>query len=145
MPSVASLALLFVAAGLLVLAAVGFARGRGTAVSPTLGAALAGLTGVALGFLSYVMPVMPLLLFPIVLGVALTVEWVRRGAWPSFGAFLMGAGGLWAAGQFISRMNDLADQAVSIPDWSPVPLGLGVAAMILGGALLLVGDDDAPA
>jgi hypothetical protein len=37
----------------------------------------------------------------------------------------------------ITRANDLADPAVTVPGWTPVPLAIGVAAVILGTSLAL--------
>jgi hypothetical protein len=91
----------------------------------------------ALGFLLYVMWVPPLILFPIVVGGTLAADWLARSALLLLGSFLVGAGGLWAVMQGLALINDLSDEAVSIPGWTPVPLALSVAVTILGSALIV--------
>ena len=93
---------------------------------------MAGLTGVAVAFLLTVMPVLPLALFPMVVGTTLVATWVARGQTEQVGAFLIGGGGLVAVIQGLSLANDLADPAVSIPGWTPIPLAVAVAAAITG-------------
>ena len=127
-----SLILLFVAFGLLVLAGTGLGRAGGRTVSRADAALMAGLTGVALAFLLTVMPVLPLALFPMVIGTTLVATWVARGQTEQVGAFLIGGGGLVAVMQGLSLANDLADPAVSIPGWTPIPLAVAVAAAIIG-------------
>jgi hypothetical protein len=147
MGDVASLSLLFVAAALLVLAGMSVGRARGQPPSAFSTALLAGMTGIALGFVMYVMWVPPLLLFPVVVAGILMADWLVRGAMVPLGAFLIGAGGLWAAIQSVALVNDLSDEAVSIPGWTPFPLALSFAATILGAALIVAitrGSPEAP-
>lgn len=99
---------------------------------------MAGMTGVAVGFLLLVMWVAPLILFPLVTAAILLAAWLSRREWLVLGSFLIGAGGLWATMQGLARLNDLADPAVSIPGWTPIPLAVGTAAVIVGAALVLV-------
>ena len=139
MPAVASIALLFVAAGLLVLAGAGLGRARGGAVRSSDTALMAVMTGIAVAFLLLVMPVLPLALFPASIATILLVRWTVDRRWMPIGAFLVGAGGLIVVSQVLARINDLADDAVSIPGWSPLPLAIGVAAVIVGVTLGIVG------
>jgi hypothetical protein len=60
MPATAALLLVFVAAGLLLLAGVGIGRWCGRPPSENEAAVMAAMTGIALGFLFIVMPVIPL-------------------------------------------------------------------------------------
>lgn len=115
-------------------------RGSGRPVSETTSTALAGVIGLGVGTVALLMPVMPLLWFPILLAAVIVVEWGRRANWSSLGAFLLGAGSLWAAGQALT----LADGPRSA-SWSPVPLAIGVSGAIIGAAMLLLRDGDAPA
>jgi hypothetical protein len=98
---------------------------------------MAGMTGTALGFLLYVMWVPPLIVFPIVVAGILVADWLARGDLLLLGSFLVGAGGLWAGLQSLSLINDLGDEAVTTPGWTPIPLALGVALTILGAALVV--------
>lgn len=98
---------------------------------------MAGMTGTALGFLLYVMWVPPLILFPIVVAVIIVADWLARGELVLLGSFLVGAGGLWAGLQGLSLINDLGDEAVTTPGWTPIPLALGVAVTVLGAALVV--------
>lgn len=132
-----TLILLFVAAGLLVLAGTGIGRVRGRPVSRNDAAVMAGMTGVAVAFLGTVMAVLPLLLFPVAIGGVLVATWTARRQWDQLGAFLVGGGGLVAAMQGVALANDLADPAVSITGWTPIPLAAAVAATIIGIAVLI--------
>ena len=38
--------------------------------------------------------------------------------------------------QVASRLNDLADPAVTLPGWTPVPTAIGAALLILGVTLV---------
>ena len=131
------LGLLFAAAGLLVLAGVTLGRARGRPPSASARLLMAGMTGMALGFLLLVMPVLPFALFPLAVACILAADWGRRGAWALLGALLLGGGGFWLLTELQSFVNDVSDAAVSRPGWTPVPLGLSVAAVILGSALLI--------
>jgi hypothetical protein len=137
MPNVASLSLMFVAAGLLLLAGVSLGRTRGRQPSRTTRALMAGMTGVALGFLLLIMFVAPLILFPIVIAGILVADWLVRRAWLVLGSFLVGAGGLWTAMQGLALINGLADEAVSYPGWTPIPLAVSAAVTLLGAGLVL--------
>jgi hypothetical protein len=139
MPTVASIALLFVAAGLLVLAGVGIGRTRGRAPSARDAGLMAAMTGAAVCFLFTVMPVVPLVILPMAVTGALIAAWISDRRWVSLGAFLVGAGLVLAIPSALQRLNDLADPAVTIPLWTPIPIALGVAATILGVTLLVAG------
>jgi hypothetical protein len=133
----ATILLLFVAFGLLVLAGVGIGRRRGGSVPRRDRGLMAGLTGVSVAFLFVVLAVAPLVVFPLTVAVVLLVSWLEARQWTLLGAFLIGAGGYLALTQTLRRANDLADPAVTIPGWSPVPLAFGAAALILGAALII--------
>src|ERR671915_749857 len=113
MPATAALLLVFVAAGLLLLAGVGIGRWRGRPPSENEAAVMAAMTGIALCFLFIVMPVIPLVVVPFVIGGMLLAAWARERAWRRLGAFLIGSGGLLFAMQLLHRLNDLADPAVT--------------------------------
>jgi hypothetical protein len=97
---------------------------------------MAAMTGIALCFLFIVMPVIPLVVVPFVIGGMLLAAWARERAWRRLGAFLIGSGGLLFAMQLFHRLNDLADPAVTVPGWTPIPMALGAALSILGVTLV---------
>ena len=132
----ASILLLFVAAGLLLLAGIGIGRWRGSPPSAGETALMAGMTGVAVMFLFVVMPVIPIVIFPCVIAGILVTSWVREASWRPLGAFLVGGGALLFAMQALRLANDVADPAVTIPNWSPIPMAVGAALAITGGTLL---------
>ena len=138
MNDAASLLLLLVAAGLLVVLGVGLGRERGRQPSARDTALMAGMTGVAIGFLVMVLSASPLSLGPVGIAVVLVAAWWRRGQTTLVGSFLVGVGLLVAGMQALALLNDLGDPAVSIPGWTPVPLALGVAAVILGTSIVIV-------
>lgn len=139
MPTPASILLLAVAAGLLLLAGVSIGRLRGRQASGTTYTVMAAMTGTALGFLLRLLWVAPLIVFPLAVAGILIAAWLSRREWRLLGAFLVGAGGLWAAMEVLALANDLADPAVTIPGWTPIPLAIGVAAAILGVTGVLIG------
>jgi Na+/phosphate symporter len=98
-------------------------------------ALMAAMVGAAVTFLFVVMPVIPLVVFPLVIAGILVAAWIEDQSWLPLGAFLIGAGALLFAMEAMSRANDLADPAVMVPGWTPVPLAIGVAAVILGTSL----------
>lgn len=138
MSGTASILLLFVAGGLLLLAGIGVGRWRGRPPSGRETAIMAAMTGVAVTFLFVVMPVIPLVIFPFVIAGTLVATWISERAWRSLGAFLAGGGLLLFAMQAMSRANDLADPAVTVPGWTPIPMAVGAALAILGATLLTV-------
>src|ERR671910_1626877 len=142
MPTVAVIALLFVAAGLVVLAGIGIGRWRGRPPGPREASVMATMTGIAVTFLFVVMPVIPLVIFPFVVAGILVATWITEKQWRPLGAFLAGGGALLFTMQVLSRANDLADPAVVIPGWTPVPMAVGAALAILGTALVLVGGSE---
>ena len=142
MPTVAVIALLFVAAGLVVLAGIGIGRWRGRPPGPREASVMAAMTGIAVMFLFVVMPVIPLVIFPFVVAGILVATWITEKQWRPLGAFLAGGGALLFTMQVLSRANDLADPAVVIPGWTPVPMAVGAALAILGTALVLVGGSE---
>jgi Na+/phosphate symporter len=97
---------------------------------------MAAMTGIAVMFLVVVMPVIPMVIFPFVVTGMLVTKWVQERAWRPLGAFLVGGGSLLFAMQLMRRANDLADAAVTIPGWSPIPMAVGAAIAILGATLL---------
>ena len=135
MNDVAIVLLLFVAAGLLVVLGVGLGRERGRQPSGNDTAVMAAMTGTAVGFLGVFLSASPMAIGPVAIGGLLVASWWRRGQTALIGAFLIGSGALVTGMQALALVNDLADPAVSIPGWTPVPLALGVAAAILGGVL----------
>jgi Ca2+/Na+ antiporter len=131
-PTVATIALLFVASALLLLAGTAIGRSRGRAPGRAIAGVMAAMTGLGTGFLALVMPVVPLIAFPVSVAAILVVAWVLRRDWHLIGWFLIGVGGFWALSQALVVANDLSDPAVTIPGWSPVPFALGISATILG-------------
>jgi hypothetical protein len=142
MPAAAVIALLFVAAGLVVLAGTGIGRWRGRPPGPREASVMSAMTGVAVMFLFVVMPVIPLVIFPFVVAGILLASWISGRQWRPLGAFLAGAGALLFTMQSLSRANDLADPAVVIPGWTPVPMAVGAALAIIGAALVLAGGSE---
>jgi hypothetical protein len=136
---VASLALLFTAAGLLLILGIRIGRWRGSQPGIRETALMAAMTGVAIGFLVLVLPVVPLLIFPMVIGGILVATWLAERRWTELGAFLLGGGLLWCATETLSLMNDLGDPAVTRPAWTPIPFAMAAAAVILGATLVWVG------
>jgi Na+/phosphate symporter len=134
----ASVLLLFVAAGLLMLAGVGLGRwrGRGRPPSHAETALMAAMTGVAVTFLFVVMPVIPLVIFPFVVAGTLVATWAKDRHWRPLGAFLVGGGTLLVVMQAMQRANDIADPAVTIPGWTPAPMVIGAALAIIGAVLV---------
>ena len=139
MNDVATVLLLFVAAGLLVLAGTSIGRLRSRPVNQADATLMAGMTGVAIGFLTTFLWAPPLVLGPVSISAILVATWLARSQTTLVGAFLVGSGLLITAMQAVQIANDLADPAVSIPGWTPVPLGIGVASAILGASLLIAG------
>jgi hypothetical protein len=142
-PPIASLSLLFGAAGLLVIAGASIGRARGHEPSRASSALMAGMTGLGVGFVLYVLFVLPLILFPAAVAGIVVADWLRRRDWLLLGSFLLGAGGLWAVMQGWALVNDLTDEAVSYPGWTPIPVAMGAVATIVGAALLLAGRGEA--
>lgn len=103
---------------------------------------MAAMTGIAVTFLFVVMPVIPLVIFPFVVTGILVASWIAGRQWRPLGAFLAGGGALLFTMQALSRANDLADPAVTIPGWTPVPMAVGAALAILGTALVLAGGSE---
>jgi hypothetical protein len=134
---VASLLLLFVAVGLLVLAGVSIGRTRGREPSERDAALMAAMVGAASAFLLMILLVTPLVVLPgLVIGVLVT-DWVRGGRLLHLGAFCFGGGLLVATMQTLTVLNDLSDPAVSVPGWTPIPLAASVAITVVGVALLI--------
>jgi hypothetical protein len=131
--------LLFVAAGLLLVLGNGLGRARGQPVSSQDTALMAGMTGVAVGFLSQFLWASPLALGPMAIAAILATIWWRRGQVALVGALLVGGGLIVAAMQGLALLNDLSDPAVTIPGWTPVPLAIGVALVIVGTSLGVAG------
>jgi hypothetical protein len=134
----ASPLLLFVAGGILVLAGVGLGRRRGRPPSERDTAIMAALTGVAVSFLFVAMPVIPIVIFPFVIAGTLVATWIAERAWRALGAFLFGGGLLVVAMEAIGRANDIADPAVTVPGWTPIPMAVGAATAIIGATLLAI-------
>ncbi|MDQ2673666.1 MAG: hypothetical protein M3Y40_03345 [Chloroflexota bacterium] len=135
----ASLVLLFVAAGLLLILGIRIGRSRGAEASARDAALMAAMTGVAIGFLVLVLPVFPLLIFPMVIGAILVATWLAERRWLELGTFLVAGGLLWCATETLSLINDLGDPAVYRPAWTPIPFGMAIAAVILGASLVMAG------
>ena len=139
MNDAASLLLLLVAAGLLVVLGVNLGRARGRSPSARDTTLMAGMTGVAIGFLVVFLSASPLALGPVAIAGVLVAVWWRRGQVALIGAFLVGGGLLVALMNGMWLVNDLSDPAVSYPGWTPIPLAVGVAAAIMGATLLIAG------
>ena len=137
MNDTASVLLLLVAACLLVVLGVGIGRERGRQPSPRDAALMAGMSGVTIGFLTMFLSASPLVLGPVAIASVLVAAWWSRGQPGLVGAFLVGGGLLVALMNGMWLINDLGDPAVSYPGWTPIPLALGVAAMILGTSLVV--------
>ena len=86
------------------------------------------------------MPVIPIVAFPFVIAGMLVASWLQQRSWLPLGAFLVGGGALLFAMQAMRRVNDLADAAVTIPGWSPIPMAIGAALAIFGTSLIIAGD-----
>ena len=138
MNDIASLLLLFVAAGLLIVLGVGLGRERGRQPSARDTALMAGMTGIAIGFLVIFLSASPLALGPIAIAAVLVVCWWRRSQVALIGAFLVGGGVMVAFMNAMWLLNDLGDPAVTIPGWTPIPLASAVAAVIVGASMLIV-------
>lgn len=98
---------------------------------------MAGMTGITIGFLVTFLSASMLALGPVAIAGVLIAAWWRRGQTALVGAFLIGGGVLVAFMNGMWLVDDLTDAAVSYPGWTPIPLGLGVAAAILGASLLV--------
>ena len=131
----ASVLLLFVAAGLLVLAGVAIGRSRGRPVRRRDSVLMAAMVGIAVTFLFVFMPVVPLVIFPFVIAGILVATWIAERTWLQLGSFLVGGGSLLFTMEVLSRTNDLVDPAVTEPGWTPIPMALGAAFVIVGAAL----------
>ena len=137
MNDTATVLLLFVAAGLLVVLGTGLGRERGRQPSARDTAVMAGMTGIAIGFLVVFLSASPLAFGPIGIAVVLIAAWWRRGQPALIGAFLVGGGVLVAVMNGMWLVNDLGDPAVSYPGWTPITLAGAVAAMIVGATLVV--------
>ena len=137
MAPAATILLLFVAFGLLLLAGAGIGRGGEPRASRLDAILKAGMTGVAIAFLFFAMAISPLVVFPLIVASVLIANWLAARHWTLLGAFLVGAGGYLTVTEALRIANDLADPAVTMPGWSPVPLAFGAAAIILGAALMV--------
>lgn len=132
-----SILLLFVALGLLLLAAATLRRRSGVASRSGQTLAMAMMTGLALGFLALVFLGHPYMLLPLGIGGVLLFGWLRPPQPRAIGALLLGFGVLWTVMLGWSLLNDLADPAVSAPGWTPYPLAAGAALLVLGLVLTL--------
>lgn len=137
MPGPAPYIALLVALGLLLVAGASIGRARGCGPNAATQALMAALTGATVGFILLLLPVMPFLLFPAALTAGLSGAWIARRQWALLGWFLVGAGGQWVVSEGWGAWNDLADAAVSRPGWSPLPLVLASAAIVIGLGVLL--------
>jgi hypothetical protein len=133
----ASLLLLFVAAGLLIVLGTGLGRARGRSPSARDTSLMAGMTGLAIGFLVVFLSASALAFGPIGIAVVLVAAWWRRGQTGLIGAFLLGGGVLVAFMNGMWLLNDLSDPAVSYPGWMPGMLAGAIAAVILGASFVL--------
>ena len=97
------------------------------------------MLGLAIGFLSYFLLASVLFLFPVAVAAILAWSWLRRGSTAEPGLFLMAFGGLWTVLLGLQRWNDLSDPAVSLPGWTAYPLAGGVAMLVAGMWLGVVG------
>lgn len=133
---VASVALLFVAGGLLLIAASVAMRagGRRPAGLPV---ATAAMTGLALGFLSLFLFLIPYVVFPLGISGILVLRWLADGRLTELGAFLVAGAGFWVLEEGAALLNDLSDPAVTYPMWSPIPLALAFGMMVLGTTLII--------
>jgi hypothetical protein len=132
-----SILLLFVALGLLLLAAAALRPRSAAAPRTTQTFAMALMTGLALGFLALVFFGHPYMLLPMGIGGVLLASWLRPPQPRAMGALLVGFGVLWTAMLGWSLINDLSDPAVSAPGWTPQPLAAGVGLLVLGLVLTL--------
>ena len=133
---VASIALLFVAGGLLLIALSCGTRVRGRQIHG-LGVAMAVMTGLALGFLSLFLFLFPFVVFPLGIAGILIARWLAAGRLTELGAFLVAAAGFWVLEEAAALINDLNDPAVTSPAWSPIPLALATGLMVFGATLII--------
>jgi hypothetical protein len=133
---IASIVLLFVAGGLLLVAVSHWtAFGRAEPAATRYG--LAVMSGLALGFLSLSVAVFPLIVFPVVMAVVLIRHWLAEGRLTELGAFLVAGASFWVLELGYARLTDLGDPAVVTPGWTPIPLAVATALVVLGATLIL--------
>ena len=100
--------------------------------------AAAALAGVTLALIVALTPVPPFVAVALLVGGVFVATWLVRGEVASGGWFLMGAADSWLLYEAWSGLNDLTDEAVSRPDWSPIPLVIALVASSAGATLIVL-------
>ena len=134
-----SLILLVVSAGLVLVAMSYWAGAHGREPDPWLRLAMAGMSGLALGFLAHFLFIVPYVMFPLGFTAILVAHWLSSRRLGELGTFLLAAAAYWMVAELSARLNDLSDPAVSYPGWTPVPVAVA-AALVVFGASLIVGE-----
>ncbi len=123
-------------AGLLLLGSKDVGPGRRSRRTLIIEAALAAMTGVGAASLKLMRPILPYVLVPVTVSAHLGSGWIARRQWLPLGFYLVGAAGFWLSWEAWLAWNDLTDQAVSRPGWSPVPLAVALAVALVGAGVL---------
>ena len=138
MPPVGAFILALLALGLVLLGWLTLARLQARRPSRMQLEAAAALAGVMLAFVVLLTPVPAFVTVALLAGGVLAALWLVRGEVASAGWFLMGAGDAWLLYEAWSGLNDLTDDAVSRPDWSPIPLVIALVASSAGATLIVL-------
>ena len=89
-----------------------------------------------IGLYGFGLPAGLAVLLPLAVLAAIYMRWRRIAR---LGVLLGAFGATWAAFEAGAWLNAATDPAVSIPGWSPVPLGASVAFLVLAIALGVAG------
>jgi hypothetical protein len=95
---------------------------------------LSALVWIRFGLYGFGLPVGALTLLPIAIALAL---YVRAGRFTYAGSALTGFGVVWLLFELRRGLGAAFDDAVSIPDWSPLPIVAAVAVAVAGIALMV--------
>jgi len=123
-------------AGLLLLGWKDAGPGRRSRRTLIIEAALAAMTGVGAASLTLMLPILPYVLVPVTVSAHLGSGWIARRQWLPLGCYLLGAAGFWLSWEAWLAWNDLTDQAVSRPGWSPLPAAIALVVAVMGATVL---------